>query len=76
MNVVIHYGFEAITFKSSRQSLVNKGKQLHEAGHVIDVCEKKFGGTSSLITGQVIRQTSINALPYKVEIKVRALFIL
>ena len=67
--IIIRTGYQSIKTDYFRQSTLDKGIKLHKSGHVFNVEEKQFCD-KSLISGYVIRATTINSPPYKVEIEV------
>lgn len=68
-NILITYGFQTINVKFNIPN--NKGKRLFESGHVTNVQELKLSSGISIISGQVIRQTSVTLTPWKVTLEVR-----
>lgn len=69
-DIVIKCGFQ--TINSNFILTNNKGKKLAESGHVNLVTEVKSTNMFSVITANVIRQTSVTCEPWKVKLEVGA----
>lgn len=67
-NLIIKYGFQNIKPHFSYKN--NKGKMLYDSNHVFGVQELKLIDGLSVITGSVVRQTSVTLEPYKVKLEV------
>lgn len=67
-NLIIQYGFQNIQPHFSFTS--DKGKKLYESNHVFNVQEIRLIEGLSVITGFVVRQTSVTLEPYKVKLKI------
>lgn len=63
-NVILNCGFRTINYKYDFKN--NKGFKLFESGHVHTVLEVIQPNGYSIISGYVIRQTSVSLHPYKV----------
>lgn len=64
VNIVITHKFQIIHVNFSIPN--NKGRRLFESGHVTHVQELKLANGFSIISWQVIRQTSVTLTPWKV----------
>ena len=64
-------GFEEIIWRhlGLRKSNIEKGKLIYEGGHIINVKEMQKPGEITEITGNCIRQTSINERAYGLFLK-------
>lgn len=70
MKKILQCGFDKINFNcENRRALELKAQNLLESGHVFNVGETIHQNLSD-ISGQVIRQTSINKPPYCVTLQV------
>ena len=71
-NRIVKYGFQKISYDQLRSSSILKGSNLQNSGHVFNVVEYQTLShpQSSFIKACVLRQTSINQPPYKVQINV------
>lgn len=67
-DLVIKYGFQSILSNFSFPN--NKGINLYESGHVVNVEEHRLVHGICKIIGYVVRQTSVTLDPYKVELEV------
>lgn len=68
VNIVITHGFQTIHVNFNIPN--NKGRRLFESGHVTHVQELKLANGFTIISGQVIRQTSVTLTPWKVTLEV------
>ncbi len=69
MDVCLKTGFESISHNIDfTPAILEKGKQLADV-NVIKVMELKSKGIS-ILTAEVIRQTSVNAPAYKIKLEV------
>lgn len=72
MSVILYTGFEKISHGINFQpETPRKGKDLVEAGHVINVEEHRESGVGLFIRAGVIRQTSVTKKEYLVKLHVR-----
>ncbi|KAJ3617282.1 hypothetical protein MTP99_007376 [Tenebrio molitor] len=69
MEIEIRFGYECINFDHRSAASEKKGEALVAAAHVLNVIERKVGD-SSFLQGSVVRQTSVSAPPYSVEIEI------
>lgn len=70
-DLIITVGFQSIFYDNNRPNSSKKGRLLAESGHVLNLQEKYFAGIcKSVITANVIRQTSVSLKPYHVTIEV------
>ena len=70
MDIIIKTGFEKISHSIEfTDQAIEKGKELSES-HVIRVQEVRCNGVSQLISGRLIRRTSVNKEPYIVKLEV------
>jgi hypothetical protein len=60
-DILITYGFQTIYLKFDLPN--NKRQHLFESGHVKNVQELKLANGFSIISGHVIRQTSVTLTP-------------
>jgi hypothetical protein len=67
-DILITYGFQTIYLKFDLPN--NKGQHLFESGHVKNVQELKLANGFLIISGHVIRQTSVTLTPWKVTLEV------
>jgi len=67
-DILITHGFQTIYLKFNLPN--NKGKLLFESGHVNNVQELKLANGFSIISGHVIRQTSVTLTPWRVTLEV------
>lgn len=67
-NLIIQYGFQNVQPHFSFTN--DKGQKLYESNHVFNVQELRLIEGLSVITGFVVRQTSVNLEPYKVKLEV------
>jgi hypothetical protein len=71
MNVILETGFSAINYIDDFwQSTTRKGKKLISSKHLMRVREIK-AQTKTVIEGFCIRQTTVTAAPYHVQLDVR-----
>jgi len=68
-DIVLKCGFQSVNFKTVFSN--NKGENLAKSGHVINVTEviASYNGYS-MVTANVIRQTSVSMQPWKVKLEV------
>lgn len=67
-NLIIKYGFQNINSHFVFSN--NKGIQLYQSNHVLNVQEFRPIERLIIITGFVVRQTNVSSDPYKVELEV------
>lgn len=63
-DIIIKHGFQPVYTNFNVAN--NKGKQLFESKHVVNVQEIKSKNGLSRVVGYVIRQTSVTNNPWKV----------
>lgn len=73
-NLIIKYGFQSIN--SHFEFSNNKGLKLYESNHVLNEQEFRPIEGFCVITGLVVRQTSVSLDPYKVQLEVKCIFII
>ncbi|XP_008178894.2 uncharacterized protein LOC100572062 [Acyrthosiphon pisum] len=72
-SLIIKYGFQSI--KPHFLYTNDKGKMLYESNHVLGVQELKLIDGLSVITGSVVRQTSVTLEPYKVKLEKHSIIV-
>jgi len=69
VDIVLKCGFQSVNFKTIFSN--NKGENLAKSGHVINVTEVITSHNGySMVTANVIRQTSVSMQPWKVKLEV------
>jgi len=68
-DIVLKCGFQTVNFNTILSN--NKGENLAKSGHVINVTEVIASHSGySMVTANVIRQTSVSLQPWKVKLEV------
>ena len=67
--IILTTGFAAVSSSLNRPSTVAKGIKLVEANHVAKLEEHREPGKATIISGRVVRQTSVTSVAYAVSLE-------